>query len=87
MTEQPTRIEGGISDATRQYLNMLSIMKERMNNDMGIPKDIAPEFSAGSLSFEEDYMADLPNIVEKVQSRYDAEILRRKELKIYPYNE
>ena len=41
MTEQPTRIEGGLSDATKDYLSMFSIMKERMDNVMGIPKDVA----------------------------------------------
>jgi len=30
MTEQPTRIEGGISDATRQYLKSLNIIRERI---------------------------------------------------------
>lgn len=44
MTEQPMRIEGGISDATKQYLKLLSITRERMYNDMGITENIAPNF-------------------------------------------
>lgn len=62
----PTTIEGGISDATKSYLDMLYFSKQEMLNSIMIPKDIAQDFSAGSLSFEAQFMADLPIIIERV---------------------